>query len=193
MKFLLTYSLALLVASVLFSSCRKEPNYPDTPQIEFLRVDQYTYPVNNVLSDSLVIVIGYKDGNGDLGLNRIQVDDPDNQPPFNSGSLYEYNFLATAQIKRGDSYVPLQLSSNLLNFNGRFARLMTDGRNEALEGEIRYSLTNFDRAIFDFFDPSVFSPTDMIRFEIAIYDRALHKSNTVYTSDIVLFTGQPRP
>ncbi|WP_242918537.1 hypothetical protein [Pontibacter liquoris] len=192
MKYMLKYSFAPLLLVLLFSACRKEPNYPDTPEIEFRRVDQYTYPTNNVLHDSLVIVLGYKDGDGDLGLNRLQKDDPDSNPPYNSGSPYEYNFFASLQIKKGDQYVPLALSNNLLNLNGRFQRLTSDSRAEALEGEIKYSLVNFDRAIFDFFDPTLFSPTDTIRFEIYIYDRALHKSNVVVTDDLVLFTGRPK-
>lgn len=179
MKYLLKYSAPLLLLLLAFSSCRKEPTYPNQPEIEFRRVEQYTFEKNRVLQDSLVLVIGFQDGNGDLGLARE--DGPDWDPPFNTGSEYENNFIAELQVKRNGQYEPYFPGGSSLNFNGRFPRLSSDGRNEALEGEIRYTIPSFSSDIFN--------PGDIVRFEVYIYDRALNKSNTVTTSDIVLFSG----
>ncbi|WP_377470273.1 hypothetical protein [Pontibacter silvestris] len=176
---MLKYSAPLLFLLLAFSSCRKEPTYPDPPQIEFRRVDQYTFEKNRVQQDSLVLVIGYQDGNGDLGLAREEGVDRD--PPFDTGSEYENNFIAELQVKRNGQYEPYFSGGSSLNFNGRFPRLSSDDRSEALEGEIRYSIPSFTSDIFN--------PGDTIRFEVFIYDRALNKSNTVTTSDIILFSG----
>ncbi|MCJ8167420.1 hypothetical protein MKJ04_21445 [Pontibacter sp. E15-1] len=183
MKHLLKYSAALLLLPLLMSSCREEPNYPDEPEISFNRVDQFTYTKNRITFDSLVVVVDFQDGDGDLGLRRKSQGegDPDFKAPFDQSSPFFNNFFVNLQIKRGSRYVPFPFSSEFLNFNGRFPRLATDDKSEVLEGQVKYTLTNFSDDIFD--------PRDTVRFEIFIYDRALHKSNVVYSNDVVLFQG----
>ncbi|WP_276496991.1 hypothetical protein [Pontibacter litorisediminis] len=180
MKYMLKYSPLLLVLALALGGCREEPNYSDIPAITFDRVEQYTYTKNRVVFDSLVIAVDYQDGDGDLGLSRGEngsQSGPDFEPPFNSGSQYYDNFIVNMQVKRGNTYQP-----TFVNFNGRFPRLSSDGKAEALEGEIRYTITSFTSESY---------PTrDTVRFEVYIYDRALHQSNVVYTDDVVLFQGQ---
>lgn len=184
MRHLLKYSFALVLLALLASSCREEPNYPDEPSISFDRVDQFTYTKNRITFDSLVLVVDFQDGDGDLGLRRSPNGDgdPDFRAPFDQSSQFFNNFFVNLQVKRGDRYVPYPFPSEFLNFNGRFPRLARDDKHEVLEGEIKYTLTNFSNDIFD--------PRDTVRFEIFIYDRALHKSNVVYSDDVVLFQGQ---
>lgn len=184
MKHLLKYSAVLFLLAPLVSSCREEPSYPDEPSISFDRVDQYTYTKNRITFDSLVVVVDFQDGDGNLGLRRSPEGegDPDFQGSFDQSSPYFNNFFVNLQVKRGDIYVPYPFASEFLNLNGRFPRLARDDRHEVLEGEIKYTLTNFSNDIFD--------PRDTVRFEIFIYDRALNKSNMVYSDDVVLFQGQ---
>ena len=184
MKHLLKYSAALFVMALLLCGCREEPNYPDEPAITFDRVDQYTYTKNRITFDSLVLVVDFQDGDGNLGLRRNPLDesDPDFQGSFDQSSPYFNNLFVNLEVKRGDTYVPYPFASEFLNLNGRFPRLARDDRDEVLEGEIKYTLTNFSNDIFD--------PRDTVRFEIFIYDRALNKSNSVYSNDVVLFQGQ---
>jgi hypothetical protein len=184
MKYILKYSAALLLLTLLVSGCREEPNYPDEPSIVFDRVDQYTYTKNRITFDSLVVVVDFQDGDGNLGLRRSKLNDsdPDFQPPFDQSSPYFNNFFANLQLKRGNIYIPYPFPSEFLNLHGRFPRLASDEKEEALEGEIKYTLTNFSNDIFD--------PRDTVRFEIFIYDRALNQSNIVYSDDVVLFQGQ---
>lgn len=185
MKYLLKYSLALL----LLSSCRKEPNFPDEPQITYNGVEQYTTrePGGRDI-DELILRIGYQDGDGDLGLSRDR-NTEDYRPPFNSGSQYEHNFIAELQVKQGDRYIPYPFVGPL-GFSGRFPRLTNgEGRAEALEGEIRYTIESFASDTYD----QTGTLSDTIRFQIYIYDRALNKSNVILTDDIKLFSGSPRP
>ncbi len=184
MKYLLKYSAAFLSLLLLASGCREEPSYPDEPEITFNRVDQFTYTKNRIVFDSLVVVVDFQDGDGDLGLRRKPNGDgdPDFKPPFDQASQTFNNFFVNLQVKRGNTYVPYPFASEFLNLNGRFPRLAPDDKREVLEGQVKYTLTNFSNDIFD--------PRDTVRFEIFIYDRALHKSNVVYSNDIVLFQGQ---
>lgn len=184
MNYLLKYSTGLLLLVLLVSGCREEPNYPKEPEITFERIDQYTYTKNRITFDSLVLVVNFQDGDGNLGLRRSPTgsSDPDFQPPFDQSSPYFNNFFANLQVKRGNIYVPYPFPVESLNLHGRFPRLSLDDKDETLEGEIKYTLTNFSNDIFD--------PRDTVRFEIFIYDRALNKSNVVYSDDIVLFQGQ---
>jgi hypothetical protein len=57
----------LLTAAAFFSSCKKNDDaYSETPEIEFISVSSQHIRANH---DSLVIIIAYKDGDGDLGEN----------------------------------------------------------------------------------------------------------------------------
>lgn len=184
MKYMLKYGTALVLLALTLTACREEPNYSDIPHIEFDRVEQYTYfiPDERRFQDTLIVALDFQDGDGNLGLLRSsatgQDSGPDFEPPFDQDSEFYNNFFAELQFKRGSNYV----DSDVV-FSGRFPRLSSDDKNEPLEGEIRYTISNFSS---DFF------PTDTVRFEIFIYDRALNKSNVVYTSDVVLYQGQER-
>ncbi|MDX5421000.1 MAG: hypothetical protein LPK07_09595 [Hymenobacteraceae bacterium] len=187
MKYLLKYSAALLLPMLVFSSCREEPNYPDEPSIEFRRVEQYHFEEFGIKRDSLILVIGFEDGDGNLGLSRT--DEADKQPPFNPGSPYYNNFITDLYIKRpvpgnpsDSTFVKYQFPVEGFDFSGRFPRLSSDERAETLEGEIRYSLN---------MTSDIFRPGDVIKFQIFIYDRTTpipNKSNIVETTPIKLFT-----
>lgn len=69
-----------LILSALFiflllsaSSCYEEPEFPVEPEISFKDVTFYDTPEP---TDSLVISIGFKDGDGDLGLRGNELDAP---------------------------------------------------------------------------------------------------------------------
>ncbi|GHA57312.1 hypothetical protein [Pontibacter akesuensis] len=182
MNNMLKYSALLLVLVLVLAGCRKEPNYSDIPQITFDRVEQYTYSQNKVLIDTLFIVIDFQDGDGNLGLSRGSGGSqtgPDFQDPFNPGSPYFDNYFANLQVKRGNTY-----ESTPFTFSGRFPRLSNDEAPETLEGEIRFTIDSFTTIDYP--------AGDTVRFEVYIYDRALNKSNVVYTDDVVLYQGQGR-
>ncbi|MEJ8803996.1 hypothetical protein [Pontibacter sp. H249] len=199
MKYLLKYSTSLLLLLLVLSSCRKEPSYPDTPEIEFLRVEtEYRKEVNDsnqetgITTAILTMIVGYQDGNGDLGLrpldNTPNTSDPDSQAPFQPGSIYENNFIAELFIKRpvpgnptDSAFVKYELPVAGFDFSGRFRRLTSDDRTEPLEGEIRYTLSSITSEFF--------KPGDIIKFQIYIYDRNLpvpNRSNIVETTPIKL-------
>lgn len=54
-----------LILTIFFGSCIKQPSYPPEPEIEFKSVSA-TQIVPG--TDSLVVEIGFQDGDGDLGV-----------------------------------------------------------------------------------------------------------------------------
>ncbi|MHC2993658.1 hypothetical protein OB13_19525 [Pontibacter sp. HJ8] len=185
MRYMLKYSIACLLFLLVLSSCRKEPNYDPVPEIEFRRVEQYLFEENNVKRDSLVLVIGFKDGDGNLGLSRDTAS-TDWQAPFNPGSAYHDNFVTTMYVKNPatSNFEPYPFPIPGFQFSGRFQRLSADDRPETLEGEIKYSINEITSDLF------MLGPGAVIKFDVYIYDRnrpVPNKSNVVTTDEIILF------
>ncbi|MDX5417882.1 MAG: hypothetical protein LPK09_01610 [Hymenobacteraceae bacterium] len=194
MRYMLKYSMACLFLLLALSSCRKEPVYDVVPEIEFRRVEQYVFESNNVKRDSLVLVVGFKDGDGNLGLSGDR-ESQDLQPPFNEGSVYYDNFHTVMYVRVADPnsasgfrFIPYPFPIPGFQFSGRFGRLSADERPEPLEGEIKYSINEINSAEFPLLKPGT-----VIKFDIYIYDRNTpvpNRSNIVTTDEIVLFQPQ---
>ncbi len=150
--------LAIAMAAVL--GCRKPEEFPVEPVITFRSFTQY--------QDSASFVIGFTDGDGDVGL-----DAGDNQPPFDTGSTYYHNlFLDYDELRNGvwtrvDFALPLYY---------RIPRITPTGQNKALEGEIAVALKPWPIV------PG--NPFDTVRISARLVDRALHTSNTVVSDPV---------
>lgn len=64
--------LAIFIIMVSFGSCFDPPEFPATPEIDFRDIEFY----DGASTDSLVLYITFKDGDGDLGLSDAQIDSP---------------------------------------------------------------------------------------------------------------------
>jgi hypothetical protein len=63
--------IVLIIITSLFSACKKdEVKYSDVPAITF---ESISPGIVKQFSDSLIVTIGYEDGNGDLGENGSDV------------------------------------------------------------------------------------------------------------------------
>jgi hypothetical protein len=201
MRNALKYSMGCLSLLLALSSCRKEPVYDVVPEIEFRRVEQYlleeapfpSRPDLKLQYDSLVLVIGFKDGDGNLGLSN-DTTSADWRAPFNPRSPYHDNFQTIMYYRvvdpgssTGYRFVPYPFPDPSNQFSGRFQRLSSDDRPEPLEGEIKYGFKAFNSAEFELLQPGT-----VIKFDIFIYDRTTpvpNRSNIVTTDEIVLFQG----
>ena len=65
-------------------------------------------------------------------------------------------------------------SYDTVSFNARFKRLRDSENPKAISGTMEYKLTV----------QNPFSPNDTVKFEIRIFDRALHESNVIQTEAI---------
>jgi hypothetical protein len=188
MNYMLKYGLASLLLLLVFTSCRKEPNYPDEPQISFKRIEKSEHDANGLQIDSIFLVVGFQDGDGNLGLSTDR-NSGDFDPPFNQGSPYEHNFKVRLLEQVPDPNNPgefifqdFQFPVEGFDLSGRFPRISSDERPEPLEGEIRFGMI--------FTNEVAFEPGDVIKFEVYIYDRTLpvpNKSNVIVSDPITLF------
>ena len=159
--------LFLFLVSLVFS-CGKTDTYPDEPIITFKSLEKFTSI--NGLDTALRLTFSFTDGDGDIGLKAV-----DTLPPYNPGSEFYYNFFLKYYKKENGVFNELVL---LFPPNQRIPFIYNESNNKALTGEI----------LLDIELAGLFSTGDTFRFEASIADRALHKSNTIQTSEVVLTT-----
>ncbi len=162
-----------------FQGCYSVPEFDLTPSITFRNVEQYTKKPNQFrLYDSLVLVVKFQDGDGNLGLSTTNPEDIMGEFAF--GQPAYYNFNAVPFKKVNGTFQPIFLNGKRIEYPSRFPRIFSDTRVEPLEGDIRFSLI-IDRN-------NLIKVNDTLRFEIMIKDRAKNNSNLVTTSEIIMFS-----
>jgi hypothetical protein len=161
----ITLAVMAIVAIAGLHSCIKKESFPDTPEIElasFVNVyDTGAYAAKGILT------INFKDGDGDIGLNP-----GDTLPPYDKEGNFYYNFVIDYFEKQYGQFVKLDLEPP---FSARIPVLIPYNPGKAIKGFISDTLTMNRHPVFD-----------TIKLEVYIYDRALHKSNVVSTSEIIL-------
>ncbi|MGV3638245.1 MAG: hypothetical protein ACO1NQ_11450 [Flavobacteriales bacterium] len=150
------------LVSVLLSGCLKTEEFPATPAIQFKSFEFF--------GDSASLTISFTDGDGDVGLDATDI-----APPYDTSSVFYYNlFLEQSERING--------VWNVVEFDEpvyyRIPRITPTGQNKALEGEIAVAIDPFP-----FF---ITGNADTVRFSVELVDRALNRSNKVFTSDIIV-------
>lgn len=145
----------------MISSCKKAPNYPVEPSIEFK--DQIIFETFQHLNDSLHLIIRFRDGDGDLG---------------NDPATEELDFIVEIEKKQDGIFAPLD-SVPLIPFGGHLPLLAPYTVTGPIDGTITQKI--------DFFDgPGLaVDPGDTVRFTVRIKDRANHYSNLVTFPEII--------
>lgn len=168
MKLYTKISLILLIPLFTgLTGCIKEEQYPLEPVIEF---GGFATAKDILGRDSVCqITISYTDGDGDIGLDSTQIEEP-----------YKYNyFIKFNQLIDGklvDVFPPPP--NDTLNFNARIPILTPNGRNKNIKGDITMTI--------ELYFARQFLLSDTIAFEIYIQDRALNKSNVVDTPMFII-------
>lgn len=167
----------LLLAGIalLLSSCFTEPNYSDVPVIDFKGIFRYPLAagtgVGQSRRDSVVITIGFKDGQGDLGTSPDTYK-ADSARYKANGGWGNYEIKAFRLINR--QYVEYPLS--VLNFL-TFPNLARNKPRGAIEGTLDFNqIFPYGVRVYNY-------PT---KFQIRIRDRALQVSNTIETDTLTL-------
>ena len=170
------YLIGLLLLALVVCCCQKPVEYPIEPKIAY---EGFTYLMNpdSTFSGEGVISFSYTDGDGDLGL-----DDADTLPPFGFNDAYYYNMVVDYLKCVNGEFVKTPLLSwnaqtqsyDTISFNARFKRLRDSEEPKAISGTMDCKLTV----------QNPFSPNDTVKFEIRIFDRALHESNVIQTDPI---------
>lgn len=171
----------LVVGMFFLTGCFSEPNYPNVPQIEFVSLKNLESK-SRANTDSVVITLFFKDGDGDLGLTSS-----DTLPPFSErnpdGTVNRFrnNFFAEVErLNENGEFVPIIFAAQNFNLDSRFPILNTLDKETALEGDLRYSLTLF--AI----SSSPIRKGAVLRYKISIADRKLNESNVIITNQMTV-------
>ena len=149
-------------------SCKKAKTYSVEPSLTFKDLVKITN--SQGVDESADLTISFIDGDGDIGLAES-----DTMPPYNPESIYYYDFFINFFIKHNGVFEPYPL---VIPASQRIPYINHSGKDQSLSGDI---IMHLDFIGFQF-------NNDTLRFETYIYDRALHKSNTVTTSEIILKT-----
>ncbi len=169
----------MLSLSVVFGQCKKTEITSEIPQITF-KGASFLQSIEG--KDSLlVLVISYKDGDGDLGLNQSDTFAPFNPVIDSEGkSLNPYfqnlhiNYFEKYEGKFQSVTNPFNVTDTLA-YAYRFESLTPDGRHKQIRGDIEVKISQ----------NAYPNASDTTMYEVYIYDRALHKSNTVQSPVII--------
>ncbi len=146
------------------SACLEPASYPDEPVI--------TFKALNKKANGADLVIGFTDGDGDIGLDQSDttgINCPDT-------CIYHYNLFCEYYELRDGEWTHIEIDfQESVPFYYRIPRINPSGQNPALNGEII-----IDMGVY--YLPSLY---DTFRFEIQMVDRALNMSNIVTTDTFV--------
>lgn len=142
------------------SACLNPPEYPIEPQIEYLRMTKNFMVQNQLNTDSLLLTIGFTDGDGDIGLD---------------GGGFDLFITDTR-----DNFMPPAY---------RIPKVPEQGIGNGISGEISfiiYTTCCFFPNGQDPCTPSASYPVDTLSYLVYIKDRAGHQSNIIETPPILL-------
>jgi hypothetical protein len=151
---------------IMLPSCMKKESYSEIPEIAYQDYGNMFIDTTGIAKKG-VLTISFRDGDGDIGLNSW-----DTYPPYDTGSIYYYNYYIDYYEKRNGSFVKVDLTVPL---RYRIPYLTPDDPNKAIKGIIVDTIPLNPLPVYD-----------TIQFSMYIYDRALHKSNVVFTPEIVV-------
>jgi len=171
MKYKMMRSLRyLLPASVIFLtvfSCTKIEKMPAIPLIEYQTFE--VFDSTDILGNPVKsgrLKFYFQDGDGDLGL----------QAPGNlAGGADSINLFLKLYRKSGDEYIEALPGDPLYPSGYRIPYMTRLGQNKLLKGTITVTMLYYG-----------YLPSDTIKYDFYIKDRAEHRSNTDSTCVIIL-------
>jgi len=152
--------LALFSLGLLFTSCIKPPEYPDTPEIEFVGLSKNIVNQRNTQLDTVALFFSFTDGDGDLSSDTFDL------------------FIRDSRLEITDSFrippIPREGAAN--GISGEFTVLINNQ-----VGLCCIPPNGAPPCL-----PNEEFPSDTMSYFISIMDRAKNVSNTIETSPIVI-------
>ena len=166
-----------------FTSCLNPPTYSNTPSISFNSITRTRYTTSNGAPiDSVFITINFQDGDGDLGLTTAEATASPYTPTYYGANFYMTPYVKNTNTGNYDAlqFVRPDLFLTVNSYYDRFDHLSntTDNKAAPLRGTLRRA--------YAFLYGSPFLPNQEVKFKISIFDRALHQSNEIETSSIII-------
>lgn len=171
------------LAGMGFSGCINAPDYPITPEIDLKSFNMVRFKPGPDEVDTLKFSLNFRDGDGDLGLSdediKVAPWNATNGGPNNRG--YAKNYIIQPFKRVNGTFVAfVNPGGKLGEYDGRFLHLDAEkARPAPLKGVLNYKLPLY-------IDGAPFFPGDVLRFEISILDRALHRSSVITTPPVTL-------
>lgn len=163
------------VGLVILSGCLKRDEFPVEPILTFKAVEQgYETPyLGTVPERFLNVIVDFTDGDGDIGL-----DGGDTLDPFGVNDAHYFNCMCVLEKRIQGVWTDVQSE-----VPGRIKRISPTGQDPTLNGEIKWKLHPYPGP-----RPGLppISTGDTMRVTMYIEDRALHRSNSVTSGEIVL-------
>lgn len=165
----------LFVAGLFLYACGSEPTFPLSPEITFsdivvknADVKNLLGPSNGVKKDSVVISIGFKDGDGDLGATDAEVKQ--------LSEKQKYNYVVNRFVKKNGQYI---LNNPIPTHSSVFGLIRpSTAKAGPVQGTLNFSI--------DFLSLNG-NGKDSVYFDIQIIDRANNPSNVVRTKAIGVY------
>ena len=163
-----TGSLSLvIIIFICWYSCKKVEHVPDAPSIEYTSFTIFdTTDILDNNSKGGRLKFHFEDGNGDLGLNA---------PSQSDTTADSTNLFFTLFRKEGGVMVAAPDNDPLKPSSYRIPYMERLGQDKILKGTISVTFLYL-----------FYSPSDTIRYDFYIKDRAGNVSNVASTSEIVL-------
>lgn len=169
MKKGLLYSVILLLAGLV--ACIEKPTYPTEPVIGYKDFIKYGSDPSN--PDSVDLVITFTDNEGDIGLEQ-----GDTVGIFKYGNIWlEYYYDSVSNGNHYwaafDSSIQNTVPFDTFRFGYRIPPVLPEGDPaEPMKGQIYVKQSPFIKV------------HDRIKYVVFMYDRALHRSDTIHTPPI---------
>jgi hypothetical protein len=163
------YTVFVFPALFFLGSCHKIEQISPIPNISFTSFTIFdTTDIIGNQSKAGKLSFFFEDGDGDIGLN-----------PPNGSQTDSTNLFLTLYRKTNGVMVPAEPGDPLYPSSYRIPYMVRLGQNKILRGTINVTLLYL-----------FYSPTDTIKYDFYIEDRALHNSNLASTSEIVIATNK---
>ena len=157
--------LPVIILFIVSGSCRKIEDLPPEPRIEFTSFEIFdTLDILGNLSKGGRLKFYFEDGDGDLGLKEPVM-------PWDDST----NLFLTLYKKTNGSFIPADPKDPLYPSDYRIPWMTRLGQNKTLKGTISVTFLYL-----------FYSPSDTIKYDFYIKDRAQHDSNSDTTCEIVL-------
>ncbi|HEX7493071.1 MAG TPA: hypothetical protein VF346_02540 [Bacteroidales bacterium] len=159
------YLIVILIFTLILDSCKKIEKLPAIPHIEFTSFT--IFDTTDILGNKSIggrLRFHFEDGDGDMGLNAPEGTQTDST-----------NLFFTLLRKKGGIISPAPDNDPLKPSAYRIPYMERLGQNKILKGTISVTFLYL-----------FYNPTDTIRYDFYVKDRALNVSNVVSTSEIVL-------
>jgi len=159
------FPVVLLLMIIIISSCGKIEKLPPEPSIKFTSFEIFdSIDILGNTDKGGRLKFYFEDGDGDLGL-----------PAPTNNSADSTNLFFTLFKKSKGVFVPVSNNDPLKPSSYRIPYMDRQGQNKILRGNISVTFLYL-----------FYSPSDTLRYNFFVKDRALHSSDTASTCEIVL-------